>query len=194
MADMFNGKIQETSNIGLGERYAYAAALFYYQSEAGYKKITQQLKYHSNLSAGRHFAKMLGHELANSLQFKDVDCVMPVPLHWTRRWKRGYNQSEVIASELAVGLKAALETRIIYRARHTRTQTKLSMEEKSANVCSAFRVRKCALRQLASFRHILLVDDVFTTGATLTACYRTLREGFPSTFRISIATLGFVGR
>lgn len=121
------------------EEYSYATALFFYRSQTGYRLITQRLKYHSDYAAGRYFASMLGREMASSPVYSDVDAVIPVPLHWTRLWSRGHNQAEIIAEVLAEYLKADLLTDILYRARHTRTQTKLSIEGKAHNVEGLFR-------------------------------------------------------
>ena len=86
---------------GLPEPYQRATALFFYRRGSGYDRITQSLKYGRNFAAGRHFAAMLGRLLRDSPLFSDVDLVVPVPLHWTRRLRRGYNQAEVIAREIA---------------------------------------------------------------------------------------------
>lgn len=190
MADRFNAVIQEHSpDYAPHEPYAYAAALFFYHSEAGYRQIPYRLKYHGDIPAGRYFGKILGERLAEAGHFRDVDLVIPVPLHWTRKWKRGYNQAEVIAAEVSMVLHARMECGMLRRVRRTQTQTVLSVEEKSRNVSGAFR----AVRSAETFRHILLIDDVFTTGATLTACFTALRSAFQASVRISVATLGYVG-
>ena len=122
--------------------------------------------------------------------------IMPVPLHWAREWKRGYNQAEVIASALASETGVPLRTDVLKRRRRTRTQTRLDIEGKARNVAGAFSVSDDAaviFRSGGNVRHILLVDDVFTTGSTLTACFTALRTVFPPGVRISVATLGFVG-
>ena len=195
MADKFNEAIQKS--IGEDdishERYAYAAALFFYHSEANYRLIPYQIKYHGNIGIGHLFGKMLGIRLASSEIFSDVDAVIPVPLHWTRKWKRGYNQAEVIASAVAEAMGAPLKTDIIRRRKATKTQTKMSVEEKAANVSKAFSVNMNSIQSLSSARHLLLIDDVFTTGSTLYACFAALRTAFPPSVRISVATLGFVG-
>ena len=191
MADKFNEIIQEKS--GYPERYAFVVALIFYQNDADYRRIPYQIKYHGNLAAGRYFGQMLGRKLAESRFFGDVDVIVPVPLHWARRWKRGYNQAEVIARGVADALGCEVETDVLRRSRRTVTQTKVSVEEKSQNVEGAFCLSDDAGSKLAGVRHALLIDDVFTTGSTLSACFRTLRQVLPVDVRISIATLGFVG-
>lgn len=204
MADKLNSRID-------AEGYLRAAALFYYSGD--YKKITQALKYGRNFSAGRWFARLLGERLAAAGWCADLVC--PVPLHWTRRIKRGYNQAEVIGRELARVLGVPFEPRLLRRGRRTGTQTRLSGEERVQNVTGAFCVnpvfRPSGKRPLfADGRanlgrpsgntvlntdgklRVLLVDDVFTTGATLAACCRALQEAFGNGVEIAVATLAFV--
>ena len=193
------------------EPYAFAAALFFYNSASEYRRIPWHLKYEGGLAAGRHFARMLGERLAASPQFTDVDVVIPVPLHWMRQWRRGYNQAEVIARELTVALGAELRTDILRRSRRTLSQVRLPMAAKAANVRGAFSFRRpparyarnrhnvrdipagCAQKYTdVRVRHVLLVDDTFTTGSTLNACRAVLRQAFPLPTRISVATLAYV--
>jgi len=186
LADRFNAVLERHRNTEPMD-YAYAAALLYYKG--AYRSIPRALKYHGNLAAGRYFGTLLGRRMAAAPHFADVDLVIPVPLHWTRRWSRGYNQAEILARAVTSELGAPCRPDLLVRARRTRTQTHLSVEEKARNVASAFRAaEKESL--LASARHILLVDDTFTTGATLSACYAALRPFTPA--RISVATLAAV--
>ena len=176
------------------EPYQRACALFYYDASAGYKEIPQALKYGGALSMGRHFARRLGARLAESPLYEDVDLIVPVPLHGFRHFRRGYNQAEVIARALAekMGKSDKLCVNLLRRTRHTKTQTQLPIEQKQRNVADAFRVSPRS--SPSGFpRHILLVDDVFTTGSTLSQCHKALRQVFPPTVRISVATLAFVG-
>ena len=211
LADRFNAVLERHRGTEPMD-YAYAVALMYYKG--AYRNIPRALKYHSNLSIGRFYAALLGRHLSVAPHFVDVDLVLPVPLHWTRRRSRGYNQAEVLAKAIASSLNAArvpvipgeisvipgsprnlplavCRTDILIRARRTRTQTRLTIDQKAQNVASAFRVREGRARDiLASARHVLLVDDTFTTGATLYACYAAIRPFTPA--RISIATLAAV--
>ena len=118
-----------------------------------------------------------------------MDIVIPVPLHWSRKWKRGYNQAECIAAAVAAALGVTLRTDILYRRRRTSTQTKVDVQMKTKNVMGAFEAKD----NEDAPAHMLLVDDLFTTGATLYACYSALRKTFPCA-RISFVTLGYVGR
>jgi ComF family protein len=192
MADKFNEMIQKEGPPA-HERYAFAASLIFYHSEAEYRLIPYQIKYHGNTDAGRFFGRMLGSRLAASEQFADVDMVVPVPLHWTRRLKRGYDQAEVIASGVAESMGIPLRNDLLKRRRRTRTQTKMEVEEKVGNVTGAF-MASPGSSPSSDIRHILIVDDVFTTGSTLYACFSALRSIFPPSVRISVATLAFVGR
>ncbi len=195
MSDKFNETIQKRLEEEAGhdsphERYAFAVALFYYHSEAGYRHIPYQVKYHGNTPVGRHFGAMLGRKILEAEFLKDVDMIIPVPLHWMRRWSRGYNQAEIIASGISRETGIPMRTDILRRHRRTRTQTVIKVEEKARNVSQAFSIRNVPCQDI---RHILLVDDVFTTGSTLSACLQALRTVFPPSVRISVATLGFVG-
>lgn len=216
MADKYNLRITPNPIGGLPEPYQRATALFFYRRGSGYDLITQALKYGRNFAAGRHFAAMLGELLRESPLFSDVDLVVPVPLHWTRRLRRGYNQAEVIAREIARSLSAspspsrvAFAPRILRRVRHTRTQTRVSsgsdsssdssLEARARNVAGAFAVRSVYTKEYSSDRtiksrtihHILLVDDVCTTASTLASCHSALRTVFGPSVRISVATLAF---
>lgn len=195
MADRFNEHLETGP-------YAYATALFNY--DGNYENLTKELKYKGDIPAGRHLGKMLAEDIAAAPHFSDVEAVIPVPLHWTRRLSRGYNQAEIIAREVASVLRVPCLSGALVRVRRTRTQTKLKGEEKARNVSSAFRADGTLLSgalESVNQGHLLLIDDVFTTGSTLAACAGAIRaaidpgDSFASTgrgLRISAATLAVV--
>lgn len=196
MADKYNERIQESLSSDEGsafEPYAFAAALFFYNSESLFKRIPRHLKYEGGIESGKFFSRMLGERLAASSHFSDVDVIIPVPLHPTRRWRRGYNQAEMIARSIAEACSGNIEVRtdILRRSRKTRTQTQVGVEGKTANVSGAFSTVPWPSYRAAP-HHVLVVDDTFTTGATLNACREALRECFGPGIRISVATLAFV--
>ena len=132
-------------------------------------KIIHALKY----SAWRDVAPPIAQRLARLTWPEDVveerTALLPVPLAASRERERGYNQSALIAAELAARWRIPVWNDVLVRARVTRTQTELTPGERLSNVAGAFRVRDSALVKLAG-AHIVLVDDIVTTGATLGAC------------------------
>jgi len=131
------------------------------------RAIVHALKYDGRRSLARPLSGLLRRHAGPILS--GADLAVPVPLHWSRQWRRGFNQ----ARELAVGLGLPVRT-LLKRRRHTRSQTGLSAEERYANVRDAFVLSRGA----GPFDGlcIVLVDDVSTTGATLEACARVLKE------------------
>ncbi len=198
MADRFNECIQKHVEASLDagnlpdapEMYAFAMALFFYKSGSGYREITKSLKYRGDMQTGRLFARMLAARIREASYLEDVDLIVPVPLHWSRKWSRGYNQAAVIASELSAELGVPCDESLLQRSRRTRTQTKLGVEQKGENVRGAFRVRPGGY---TGALHILLVDDVFTTGSTMSECHWALRTALGPHVRISAVTLACVG-
>ena len=103
LADRFNAVLERHRGTEPMD-YAYAAALIYYKG--AYRSIPRALKYQGDLAAGRHFGALLGRRLAAASHFADIDLVIPVPLHWTRRRSRGYNQAEVLARAIVDAFRA----------------------------------------------------------------------------------------
>jgi len=109
------------------------------------------------------------------LDFGPETVVVPVPLHWWRAWKRGFNQAELLARPLAQQLGLEVHDDFLRRIRNTKPQTKLKGDERRKNVVGAFAVPKASVPEVKG-RDILLVDDVCTTGATLNACANALKR------------------
>ena len=128
--------------------------------EGSLRSILQAFKYDRRRSLGAPLGRLM--RLRGSDVLADADCVVPVPLHWRRRWRRGFNQALDLARHLEVPVQCAL-----VRRRHTRTQTDLPADARLRNVRDAFAINR---RAAVSGLRIVLVDDVSTTGATLEAC------------------------
>lgn len=204
MADRFNEKIQRSldGNTRPAEPYSFAVALYFYKGN--YRNLSQGLKYDADIRTGRYISAALGRKVAASPLLADVDLIIPVPLHARHRWRRGYNQAEIIAREVAAVLCSSghgcrVDSAALRRRRNTVSQVKLSGEDKFTNMQGAFRANPRSFPGLPV--HILLVDDVFTSGSTLSECHRTLRRALSTRFgpekatavKISAATLAFVG-
>jgi ComF family protein len=111
--------------------------------------------------------KELGAAMRSSGNFKDIDFIIPVPLHPKRQKQRGYNQSEMIAQGISVVTDIPMLTDVLVRNVETVTQTKMTREERWKNVSGKFVIHD---QDIIINKHVLLVDDVVTTGSTLEAC------------------------
>ena len=168
-----------------------AAALFFYRHGAPHTRIVTDFKYGRREPLGLWAGRLLGGYLLESRLYCGVQAIVPVPLHPLRRFKRGFNQSEIIARGISQMLPGTfVAPRLLRRLRHTSTQTRKSADERKRNISGAFRVHSRELERLRAMgvTHILVVDDVLTTGATLSECVRALQDHFT----VSAATLGFV--
>lgn len=162
----------------------YATALFYYNKSNNYSLLLYSLKYSGMKDLAFYLGQILGTTLESSSLFSDIDVIIPVPLHPKKKKIRGYNQSEWIVYGIVSVFKREVSIDNLYRRTFTNTQTKKSRLERWENVSGKF-----ALRDYNAIKnkHILIVDDVITTGATIEACAEVLLrvEGV----KISLATL-----
>ncbi|MDA1272584.1 MAG: ComF family protein [Verrucomicrobia bacterium] len=135
-------------------------------------EILHRYKYQRALWFEPFLARLLVEKSAQSLQQKDWDLIVPVPLHPLKKREREFNQAERLAKRLSRATGIPISSVLLERATATQTQTRLSRSQRAVNVRSAFRV--CGGKDLNGQR-IVLVDDVLTTGATTSACAKTLR-------------------
>lgn len=161
----------------------YATAYYFFNKGGQYQNMMHKFKYHGVKEIGYVLGRSFGAQIKNSF-FKKVDVVIPVPLHQSKLKKRGYNQSELIAEGLSESLQKKLDTKNLIRTIATTTQTRKSRFDRWKNVEKIFKVKNPG--QITG-KHILLVDDVVTTGSTLEACANVILE-IPET-KVSIATL-----
>ena len=143
----------------------HAAAVYYFQKGTRIQKLMYRLKYHQRKDIGTWLGLMTGYALKDSL-FK-VDLVVPVPMHRTRRKMRSYNQASVIAEALALEMDKPFVDHAMRKIRDTGSQTRRTRTDRWERVANSYVVTD---KEAVRGRHILLVDDVVTTGATAEAC------------------------
>ncbi len=161
-----------------------ASAFFEFQKGSNYQKILHQLKYKGMKELGEHIGMLYGIELKGSDFINSIDLILPVPLHPKKEQKRGYNQSYHLAIGLGNSLKIPMRNDILKRIVNTNTQTKRNRFERWQNVDGIFAVQN---PDLLKNKHVLLVDDVVTTGATFEACVSAIKKIHET--KISLLTL-----
>lgn len=166
---------------GTGFDFAYSFGSY----EGPLKKLIHLFKYGKVESLSPPLGQLLLRALPRDLHF---DQVMAMPMHWRKRWERGFNQADLLAAPVArrLGLKLSAN---LCRQRYTKSQAGLDEQERQKNLKGSFSVRR---PDQVKAKHILLIDDVFTTGATLRAAARALKEA--GTAHVSVLTLARVDR
>jgi ComF family protein len=161
-----------------------ATAFFYFQKGSPFQKLLHQLKYKGDKQIGEILGKQLGIDLLSSPDFCTVDIIVPVPLHPKKLRKRGYNQSECIAKGIAEKINKPMDTENLFRAIENPTQTTKSVYERWENVNGIFEIKD---KTIFKNKHILLVDDVLTTGSTIVACVSAILQS--ENAKVSVVTL-----
>ena len=163
-----------------------AAAFIYFQPRSEMARMVYQMKYGNSPDVGEDLGRLMASDMQMAHYFDDIDLLLPVPLTPKRQRQRGYNQSEMLALGISSITHLPVAAQALKRTVFRESQTHLTRHERQENVDGMFVVNDAD--QLKG-RHVLLIDDVCTTGATLIACSQALAsvEGI----RISVLTLGF---
>jgi ComF family protein len=164
-----------------------AAAQYYFTKESLMQRLMHQFKYRGNKELGMQLGRMMGISLKESGHF-NVDAIIPLPLFPAKEKRRGYNQATVLCAGMQEIMQIPVLYDIIIRPQHTETQTKKGRIERWKNIEGKFQlINADPIRN----KHILLVDDVVTTGATLEACGSELLS---ANLQLSLATLCLASR
>lgn len=163
-----------------------ATALFYFHKKGQIQQLIHELKYRGHQEIGILFGNWLGNELIESNRFKNIDCIVPVPLHRKKFIKRGYNQLTKFGNSLSSILKLPYIENKLSKIETTETQTHKSKIARWKNVKEQFHLTDATFFEN---KHILLIDDVITTGATIEACSNELLKS--KNVKISIAVMAY---
>ena len=163
-----------------------ATAFFYYEAHAETANILYELKYKDHPEIGEIFGRMLATEIKSAGFFDGIDGIVPVPLAKKRQRQRGYNQSEEIAQGISEITGLPIYKKVVKRISFKGSQTNKGRWDRQENVEHVFDLIDA---EAVSNKHLLLIDDVVTTGATCIACAKVLCQS--ANVRISILSLGF---
>jgi ComF family protein len=163
-----------------------AMALLYFRKAGKVQNLIHHLKYKNQTEIGVILGKKLGERIKTSPLYAGIDLIIPVPLHPKKFKIRGYNQSKFIAEGISEALSIPFDEQSLLRVKSTESQTKKSRYSRYENMREVF---KAFDNNTIANKHILLVDDVLTTGATLEACVLQLLENGAK--KVSIATLAY---
>lgn len=161
------------------------SSFFFFKGNSLWRTIIHRFKYGGMWQIAYNLGRWYGAELKESSLYDDVDIIIPLPLHPIKSIKRGYNQSRYIADGIAKELGADVESHAVRRIRNNPSQARRKRRDRWEGVDDLFRVVK---PEKLRGKHILIVDDVMTSGATLYACMLAIHTAIPDA-RISFATL-----
>lgn len=163
-----------------------ATALLTYTKGGNVQKILKAIKYRDQKELAIKMGELFGKHLLKSNWLNGIDLIIPVPLHPKKLKERGYNQSELLAKGISNATGLSINTNTLKRIVHTSTQTKKNRYDRFLNIDGVFSLGET---EQQVFNHILLVDDVITTGSTLEGCAKMLKQIHGA--RVSIATLAY---
>ncbi len=164
----------------------HGSAFLFFSKNGKVQELLHLIKYHGMTNLAFLLGKYYGEELKKSKTLSDVDAIIPVPLHPRKELQRGFNQSLEICKGLTGALAIPVWEKVLLRTSYTTSQTTKHREERWSNVQQTFKLKK---GKTLTGKHVLIVDDVFTTGATLEACCQALKLGNPR--ELSVMTLAY---
>lgn len=168
---------------------ACATSFLYFTKSSVLQHLIHQFKYNGKSEIGQYIGRRMGEVLREASRFDTIDALVPLPLYASRERKRGYNQSGVLCDGIAEIMNLPVLKNVITRKTATETQTHKNRSERWANMSGRFELLQ---PEAVKGKHILLVDDVITTGATLEACGHELMTNGDT--RLSIFTMAFSSR
>ena len=166
-----------------------ATAQYYFSKESLMQHLMHQLKYKGNKDLGRQLGRLIGNDLVQTDRFNEIDALIPLPLFPAKEKRRGYNQATVLCEGMAEVMGSEILKDVIVRNQHTETQTKKGRMERWQNMEGRFELVR---PEKIQGKHVLLVDDIITTGATLEACGRELIHA--NNVKLSIAAYCYTSR
>jgi len=161
-----------------------AGALFFFTKDSLIQKLITELKYHHNKKVGVLFGKLMGDAIAVEEKFKQIDLIIPIPINASKINSRGFNQSEVIAIGMQQVWHRPILNNVLIKRSWSNSQTKKNRKARLQQFPDLFFLQKPTSIE---GKHILLVDDVLTTGATLEAAVTSLMTGSPASVSIAVA-------
>jgi len=159
-----------------------ARAFLKFYNQGITQKLLHAIKYKGDRALGEYLGAMFIHHLKSNSVYDHIDVLLPVPLHHSKLKARGYNQSEILAKGMADALRLTVDSTSILRVKKSQTQTKKSRAERWQNVSGIFEVKGDLLKG----KHVLLVDDVITTGATLEACAEAIMDTGAASISVAV--------
>jgi len=161
-----------------------ASSYFYYNKEGVAQKLIAEIKYKGNRNLGEWIGAYIANDMISSNFFQNIDYLVPVPLHKSKEKKRGFNQAEKIAKGIAKVTKISLETSNVFKQKSNTSQTKKRLFERWKSTRNLFYMKN---PELFNQKHILIIDDVLTTGSTIEALAQSLLKS--KDIKISILTV-----
>jgi competence protein ComFC len=148
-------------------------SLYVFEKDKELQRIIHSMKYENNFRVGESLGTLLGDKLQHEMPIRNLDLIIPVPLHHLKKSERGYNQSFYISKGVNRKLKFVLDKKSVKRIKYTETQTSMNIKERERNISGAFKIKSI---NNISGKNILIIDDVITSGNTVSEFSKILKE------------------